>query len=71
MPNCSKCGKEIVWAKDEKGTNIPIDPRAVVYAYVDKNPSYNKIIVKRVHNVAGINHFLTCPNANEFNKKNR
>ena len=25
---CKGCGKPILWAKDDKGQNIPLDPRA-------------------------------------------
>jgi hypothetical protein len=56
-----KCGKMIVWATGPKGNKIPLDPAPPTYVVDPEGHA--------VRSVAMVNHFATCPLANEFKKK--
>ena len=63
MTSCKGCGREIVWAEDDKGTKIPLDPRAPVYQVVDG------VAVRNTK--AMVSHFATCSQANRFSGSRR
>lgn len=66
---CRGCGKKILWGDNGVGTKIPLDAVApcyvVIFAAADGRP-----LVKRASG-AFVNHFNTCPQANEFNKEKK
>lgn len=66
MPQCKGCHKEIVWGRDEKGTAIPLDPRAPVYKLGPVGAN-GEAEITRDHG-AMVSHFATCSHANEFGK---
>jgi hypothetical protein len=63
---CKGCGRPIVWAKDEKGTRHPLDPRAPVYHF-NGGDLEGEFEVHRLPS-AWVSHFATCPKASEFGK---
>lgn len=64
---CKGCSAPIVWAKLEgSGKSIPLDLRPPVYRNTGAK-SGNAPIVVRLQG-AGVNHFITCPDANQFAK---
>jgi len=67
MSYCKGCGKEIVWAIDENGYKIPLDPRAPVYMRLEKMDD-GTIRVRRDESSC-VTHFATCRKANEFSRK--
>jgi hypothetical protein len=50
-----------VWATGPKGNKIPLDPAPPTYVVDPEGHA--------VRSVAMVNHFATCPLANEFKKK--
>lgn len=56
------CGKPILWAKTADGVSIPLDARPAVYRLDEDGRPV------RLTNVF-VNHFSTCPDANNFTKK--
>lgn len=69
MSTCRGCGKEIRWVIDPHNTNIPLDMRPPIYQIVD-DPDADTPRVMRVP-MAGVSHFATCPQANQFTKATR
>lgn len=68
------CGKDIVWGVDEKGTRIPLDPRAPVYHVLSWDPVSKLYAVERAIGEKGtyqVSHFATCPMANNFSRSTR
>ena len=66
---CKGCGKPIVWAKDEKGSNIPCDPRPAVYE-VSFNGANEPYFAKRAPE-SMVTHFATCPEVAYFSKSRK
>ena len=60
---CRGCQKPIVWAEDEKGQKIPLDPRPAVYAV--KVLSNGKVACYRDKDFM-VSHFVTCPERDKF-----
>ena len=58
------CGKLIVMVKTTEGKIVPIDESAPVYrpAILDPAGRWERIPD------AGVNHFTTCPNANDYTR---
>jgi hypothetical protein len=75
VAKCRGCGKEILWGviKDERGVrNVPLDPTPPTYRVVREiiDPGQPAgCVVERAENVF-VTHFATCPNANDFSRKN-
>lgn len=74
---CKGCGKPIVWAKDEKGQAIPLDPRAPVYDVIEVREGVTCVRSKPGQNVMGhnlasmVSHFATCSKAAQFSGSKR
>ena len=64
MAVCKGCGKKIEWALID-GSTVPIDRSAPVYTYSPVPRRWSRV------EVGGVNHFITCPNANDFNKRKK
>ena len=62
---CRGCGKPMIWAEDNEGKNIPLDPKPPVYELMGENRG--KSLVRR-HRQAFVSHFATCPDAAQFSK---
>ena len=60
------CGKEFFFGRTEDGKRIPLDASAPCYILLDEKEG----TVVRAH-TAFVNHFVTCPKANEFNRKKK
>jgi hypothetical protein len=60
---CAGCSKAILWAVNEDGARIPLDPVAPVYE-VDGQ------VVRRTRQ-ALVSHFATCPKADQFSAGRR
>lgn len=69
MSECKGCGKPIVWGCAEKGTKIPLDPRAPVYRMTGEFVGDTAHI--RRDTMALVTHFSTCSQASKFSKKGR
>lgn len=65
VSECKGCGKPIVWATDDKGQKIPLDPRAPVYNVLSDSPATCK---RSLPDTAMVSHFATCPKANDFSR---
>lgn len=66
MENCKGCGKPMLWAKNENGKMIPLDPKAPVWAMTGEAENDGALpLVERAPN-AFVTHFATCPQANRF-----
>lgn len=59
-----KCGKQIVWGRTADGKNVPLDPKAPVYAIMKIHPGAPADICRT--SLSMVSHFITCPNANDF-----
>ena len=72
MAKCKspECNMDILWARDESGQSIPLDPIAPVYELTGDGGVYGPRC-KRNKN-AFVSHFCTCKKPNNFsaNKKN-
>ena len=70
---CKGCGREIVWAEDEKGQSIPLDPRPPIY--VTDGNTCARAAHRKEKNARGfyyaVSHFATCPKASEFSGRNK
>ncbi len=68
MAKCKGCGKEIIWAKNENGKMIPLDPRAPVYSIVkDDGDAFRCVRVDGDSDfIDYVTHFATCPKASDF-----
>ena len=64
---CRGCGKSMIWALDSDGKKIPLDPRAVVYN-LRLDEDQGEIVADRT-DLAMVNHFATCSEANTMKKK--
>jgi len=64
---CKLCGKPILWAKDEKGTTHPLDPRAPIFSFNGGDLDG----VFQVHRQEGcfVTHFATCKNVADLKRK--
>jgi hypothetical protein len=74
MSTCKGCGRDILWGVDEKGTRIPLDPRAPVYHVMAFDPETNTYAVERAGGSVPTNyvsHFATCPKAKDFSRSTR
>lgn len=74
--NCTKCGALLKWIKTESGKNMPLnfpgEQRIVVVAKHPEqagDPDYQKELMGVVQ-LTYTSHFVTCPNADEFRRKN-
>lgn len=76
---CRGCGRAIVWAWDESGKAIPLDPRPPVYR-VSEHPERSAPACTRLISpfeadgaLQGfmVSHFATCPKANDFSGSRR
>lgn len=68
-PTRKGCGRPIVFALNDKGTRIPLDPAAPVYRVTGKTPE-GVPVIERVRECA-VSHFATCSMANHFSGANR
>lgn len=76
---CNYCPKSIVWAINEHGKKIPLDPQAPVYRIVRFDQEAGAYIVERAGADVGsglnptnyVSHFATCSGASAASKKNR
>ena len=62
---CKGCGRKIVWASDEKGTKIPLDPSAPVYELLVEGST----LCRRTGRHVMVSHFATCPKASDFSRQ--
>lgn len=71
MAECKGCGKHIVWGITTDGKRIPLDFRPDVYRIIEGTgqPAESPTI-ERVQTI-GVNHFCTCPNANDFSRSRK
>jgi hypothetical protein len=60
---CRGCNRAIRWAKTPKGANVPVE--TVQTLIIDEHGRTQPA------GQALVNHFLTCPKANQFSGKNR
>jgi len=60
---CNGCNRKIEWAKTSTGANVPLERLASVTVSPDG-------VIRPAGEVL-VNHFKTCPKANEFSGKNR
>ena len=74
---CKGCGKPILWATDDKGQNIPLDPRAPVYRVHKMKQDFTCERDVLVGDAGGgdsrcmVSHFNTCPTADQFSRGRR
>jgi len=61
---CTGCGREIQWAKTENGKAVPLEK--VREVYVDQ-----KGVMHETGDTVLVNHFKTCPKANQFSGRNK
>ena len=64
---CKGCGRAVIFAKDENGTNQILDAVAPVYS-TDTTFSDGTITVARDRE-AYVSHFVTCPKGEQFSKR--
>ncbi len=62
MSKCKSCGSELIWVKSDQGKSIPFDARQTVLLVPDLNG--NNVLTK-----GHVCHFVTCPHADQFRKK--
>ncbi len=62
---CRGCNRPIVWAEGLNGQRIPIDTAAPVYTLSEDG---DRVLAHRVAAPAGVNHFVTCSEADQFSK---
>lgn len=68
---CKGCEKPITWAVNmETGKRIPLDLRPPVYVNTGQTDSQGLPLVQR-RKGAGVSHFATCANANEFSQSKK
>ena len=65
MPKCRTCPALIVWAKTEKGKNIPLDAEPEKRFVIIRNDG-DAPVVKLVETYQ--THFVSCPNSNEHRR---
>ncbi len=80
-PNiCRGCGAPLVWARNEEGAWIPLDPKPAIYRLMAKTDLFggHEVLAERQlsakgHTVGGfaVTHFATCPKASDFSRGNR
>lgn len=61
---CKGCGKAILWSTNNAGKAVPFDAKPTD---VLMHPDAPAPIVAQAH----VNHFVTCPNVDQFRKGNR
>ena len=67
MSNCKTCQAPIVWAKNrETGKTVPIDMKPPVYSLFEEEDG--SVTAVNLKTAAGVNHFLTCPDANKHTR---
>lgn len=73
---CKGCQKPILWIKNERGRAEPFDatPTRIMRLAGDRDPNGTTLAFvepeKLFEVVSGhLNHFLTCPQANQFRNK--
>lgn len=79
MPPCKKCGEEIVFVETPRGTFIPCDPELLtivllpgVVAVTEQGTVMRGTEFTKNTSVQGyVNHWSTCPFAEEFRKGRR
>lgn len=63
MAKCKMCPTAIIWAKTERGANIPLQPVRTVYMLRDG------VAEKSALTGVYISHFETCPKASTFSRR--
>lgn len=63
---CRGCGKEILWATDDKGTRHPLDTVPPTFVVIED--AVKKGYYRAVRSQAYVSHFATCPQASAFSK---
>lgn len=63
---CTGCGRPIIWARNGEGKRICLDAIAPVFAVA--RIEQQAIATRRQDSF--VSHFATCPNANQFSKRN-
>ena len=68
---CKGCGRKILWARTDDGRAIPLDAVAPVYevATVESAERGDTLVARRATD-SFVSHFVTCPNRQQFSKKN-
>lgn len=67
---CKGCGAAIVWATNPAtGNKVPLDLKPLVYRVVDLPNGEAECLVEEDNGELGVNHFATCPKANDFHRK--
>ncbi len=64
MARCKSCGAEIIWATTSNGKKVPLDVKAEKrYVLYGRSGETAKLVNTYV------THFVTCPDAKVFRKK--
>ena len=67
---CRSCGKPIIWAKSEKGRNMPLDAEPMRHGlrFLIDPEGYAHHVPSGVDDLGHRSHFATCPNAKRHRK---
>ena len=64
MAKCKGCGAEIIWAKTDKGKNMPFDKKFVQMWFLNFDKKEMHATPISVYQT----HWATCPKAKDFRK---
>lgn len=65
---CRSCGKDIYWWTNPKGSKVPIDAKPTVVIGLVFDPADPDKVVGLEQRTCFLNHFVTCPHAQQHKK---
>ena len=69
---CKGCGKRIIFAENEDGAMVPLDPSPPCYElqvqHEASNAGYSSKLVAVRRETTYVSHYVTCPKADQFSK---
>lgn len=80
MSRCRGCGREIIWAKTDKGKNMPVDPEpapngtfVLLRVGGELRARHYSVAMEHVSEVDRpqeryVSHWATCPDAQDFRR---